>query len=92
MQNNGTVQEVSIVLSILPCPDGTCPNAGADLGTIFSAGSFQPTGQPPKQTFSVTIPESFPVGPAELLATHFVLTGAGHAPMLQIAGEIVFVV
>lgn len=74
-QNNGTVQEVSVVLSILPCPDGACPNAGEDLGTILSAGPFQPAGQPPQQTFNITVPESFPVGYAELVATHFVLTG-----------------
>ncbi|KID86043.1 hypothetical protein MGU_06735 [Metarhizium guizhouense ARSEF 977] len=74
-ENNGTVQEVSVVLSILPCPDGACPNAGEDLGTILSAGPFQPAGQPPQQTFNITVPESFPVGYAELVATHFVLTG-----------------
>ncbi|EFY92588.1 hypothetical protein MAC_01224 [Metarhizium acridum CQMa 102] len=81
-QNNGTVQEVSVVLSILPCPDGTCPNAGEDLGTILSAGPFQPTGQPPEQKFSINIPESFPVGYAELLATHFVLTGVSYPDLV----------
>ncbi|KAK9444157.1 hypothetical protein VB005_01903 [Metarhizium brunneum] len=91
-ENNGTVQEVSVVLSILPCPDGSCPNAGEDLGTILSVGPFQPVGQPPEQTFNITIPDSFPVGYAELVATHFVLRGDKHAPFLQIAGEIVIVV
>lgn len=77
-QNNGTVQEVSVVLSILPCPDGSCPNAGEDLGTILSVGPFQPVGQPPEQTFNITVPDSFPVGYAELVATHFVLRGVSH--------------
>ncbi|KZZ94390.1 hypothetical protein AAL_05357 [Moelleriella libera RCEF 2490] len=92
--NNGTaVQEVSLVLSILPCPDDSCLDAGQNLGTLLYTGPFAPTGQPtPQQAFNVTIPAAFPVGPAELLATHFVLRGDGHAPYVQIGGEIVFVV
>lgn len=67
-----------MVLSILPCPDGSCPNAGEDLGTILSVGPFQPVGQPPEQTFNITVPDAFPGGYAELVATHFVLRGVSH--------------
>ncbi|KAG5982694.1 hypothetical protein E4U55_001517 [Claviceps digitariae] len=90
---NGTsLQEIALVLSILPCPGNSCPNAGENIGTILYSGPFEPQGQPtPQQTFNLTIPGSFPVGAAELLATQFVLIGTGHAPMLQIAGEIIYV-
>ncbi|KHN95209.1 uncharacterized protein MAM_06920 [Metarhizium album ARSEF 1941] len=101
--NNDTTaaREVSLVLSVVPCPESACPNAGDGLGTVLYAGPFRPVAPaaapgapagPPEQAFQVDVPASFPVGPAELLATHFVLTGDNLSPLLQIAGEVVFVV
>ncbi|KAI0031372.1 hypothetical protein K488DRAFT_13588, partial [Vararia minispora EC-137] len=69
------VQSVSIVLSILACPNNSCPNAGSDLGTVLFAGPFSPTGNPPEQAFNVTIPTTQATGTAEFLATHFGLSG-----------------
>ncbi|KAG5913310.1 hypothetical protein E4U42_001293 [Claviceps africana] len=88
--NGSQLHEVSLILSILPCPNDNCPNAGNNLGTILYEGPFHPQGAPiPEQTLNVTVPESVPLGTAELLATHFVLVGG--APTLQIAGEVVYV-
>jgi hypothetical protein len=77
MQTTTTnVQSVSIVLSILACPGGSCPNAGTDIGTVLFAGPFNPTGTTtPEQSFNVTIPTTFAAGTAEFLATHFGLSG-----------------
>ncbi|KAG5995443.1 hypothetical protein E4U43_003027 [Claviceps pusilla] len=82
--NGLTLQEVGLVISLLPCPGDSCPNAGGNIGTVLYSGLFDPQGTPtPQQTFNITIPGSFPLGAAELLATHFVLIG--------IAGELVYV-
>ncbi|KAG6009009.1 hypothetical protein E4U21_003340 [Claviceps maximensis] len=90
---NGTIlRHVSIVISLLPCPDGSCPNAGENLGIILYSGPFEPKGGPtPEQTFNMTVPGSFPPGPAEFLATQFVMIGEKCAPKLQIAGEYVYI-
>ncbi|KAG6040232.1 hypothetical protein E4U41_001209 [Claviceps citrina] len=98
------IQPLSLVISILPCPSSSCPNAGDTLGQILYTGAFHPQApapasasaagpapSTPEQTFNVTVPATFPVGTAELLATQFVLIGDAHAPFLQIAGEIVYV-
>ncbi|KAG5917860.1 hypothetical protein E4U61_002373 [Claviceps capensis] len=92
------VQEVSVVISMATCPGGKCPSAGDSIGMVLYAGPFKPqgTGKPqeagkPQETFNITIPNSFPTGPAELLATHFLLVGEGGSPRVQIAGEIVYV-
>ncbi|KZV68471.1 hypothetical protein PENSPDRAFT_514353 [Peniophora sp. CONT] len=86
-----TVQSVSIVLSLDACTGSTCPNPSSALGTILFAGPFNPTGSPPSQSFNVTIPATFPSGEAEILATHFSLTGTGPTASTEIDGEIIFV-
>ncbi|KAG6141898.1 hypothetical protein E4U12_004105 [Claviceps purpurea] len=86
------IQEVSVVISMATCPEGKCPSAGDNIGTILYAGPFQPQGAgTPQETFNITIPNSFPTGPAELLATHFLLVGEGGSPRVQIAGMIIYV-
>ncbi|KAG6023822.1 hypothetical protein E4U19_004114 [Claviceps sp. Clav32 group G5] len=88
------LREVSIVISMASCPEGKCPSAGDDIGTILYAGPFNPqeTGSgTPQGTLNITIPNNFPTGAAELLATHFLLVGEGGSPRVQIAGEIVYV-
>ncbi|KAG5957708.1 hypothetical protein E4U58_005702 [Claviceps cyperi] len=88
------LREVSVVISLASCPDGKCPDAGEDIGMILYTGPFNPQGTGPggpQETFNVTIPDSFPTGAAELLATHFLLVGEGGSPRVQIAGEIIYV-
>ncbi|KAG6084801.1 hypothetical protein E4U30_001748 [Claviceps sp. LM220 group G6] len=88
------LREVSLVISMASCPDGKCPNAGDNIGMILYAGPFNPQAQgtaTPQETFNITIPNNFPTGAAELLATHFLLVGEGGSPRVQIAGEIVYV-
>ncbi|VDC07748.1 unnamed protein product [Peniophora sp. CBMAI 1063] len=85
------VQSVSIVISLDACTGSSCPNPSSALGTILFAGPFTPAGSPPSQSFNVTIPTTFPAGEAEILATHFSLTGTGPTASTEIDGEIIFV-
>jgi len=86
------VQDVSIVLSLDPCTGTTCPNPSEQLGTILFAGPFAPTGSTPTQSFTVAIPGTLPSGEAELLATHFALTGTGPAPFTQVVGQVILLI
>ncbi|KAI0315828.1 hypothetical protein OF83DRAFT_320559 [Amylostereum chailletii] len=89
------VQDVSVVISIGACSGGSCPDPSTTLGTILFVGPYSPqvlsAGRAPEQLFNVTIPSAFPSGEAELLVTHFALTGTGPAPFTEVRGEILFV-
>ncbi|KAJ7023070.1 hypothetical protein C8F04DRAFT_970561 [Mycena alexandri] len=73
--------EVAVVIGFLSCNGRpACPAASEVLGSILYNGPFNPqfvTGvsRPPHQNFTVTIPSTFPSGPAQLAVSHFSLVG-----------------
>ncbi|QPG98291.1 hypothetical protein C2857_007460 [Epichloe festucae Fl1] len=64
----------------LPLSQRIVPQCRRKSGHHPSLRCFSPLGDAPEQTFDSMIPSSFAVGPAELLATNFVLTGDRRAP------------
>ncbi|KAI0058551.1 hypothetical protein BV25DRAFT_1840932 [Artomyces pyxidatus] len=77
-------QEVSIVISVLPCPAGGCADPAERLGATLYSGGFAPrypaarTPQDvPQQNFTVAVPAGLPQGRVALSVAHLALVGAG---------------
>jgi len=83
--------EVAVVLSIVPCTDGNCPNPADRLGSTLYHGPFNPQfpaqrtpDTKPQQNFTVNIPASLAGSQAVLSVVHLSLVGAGPFPLFQI--------
>ncbi|KAJ7149667.1 hypothetical protein C8R46DRAFT_964200 [Mycena filopes] len=77
--------EVSVAIGLMACGSGICPPPADVMGTILFQGPYTPqlVGGHLTQNFTVAIPSSFSIGPAQLNVAHFALVGAGPFPFLQ---------
>ncbi|KAE9405576.1 hypothetical protein BT96DRAFT_934816 [Gymnopus androsaceus JB14] len=86
-----SVTEVALVIALLSCASASCPGPSEELGTVLYDGPFSPvfttepgtTTLPPHQNFTLTVPESFAAGPAQLGVAHFSLIGASVVPFFE---------
>jgi len=90
--------EVAVVIALFPCESATsCPGPENELGDILYNGPYNPQfhnvpGLPPKpphQNFTVTVPDTFPSGSAQLGVVHLCLTGAAPYAYLQQIYEVI---
>ncbi|KAI0029850.1 hypothetical protein K488DRAFT_79933 [Vararia minispora EC-137] len=83
--------EVAVVISIVPCSNGPCPDPAERLGSTLYQGSYDPQFPPirtpdtqPQQNFTVTVPSSLAGQRALLSVVHLSLVGAGPFPLFEI--------
>ncbi|KAF9065038.1 hypothetical protein BDP27DRAFT_1425213 [Rhodocollybia butyracea] len=82
-------REISLVIGLASCAN--CPGPSKELGTTLYNGGFDPkftskpgtTTLPPHQNFTLTVPSTFPQGPAQLGVAHFALVGASTQPFFE---------
>ena len=72
--------EVGISIQLHHCTQTPCEDIGIWLGNLLYAGPYNPQFGPgffgePQQNFTVTIPDSFPSGPALLSVGHANVVG-----------------
>ncbi|KAF8990721.1 hypothetical protein BDQ17DRAFT_1181324, partial [Cyathus striatus] len=83
-----SAEEVAIVLGLQSCTP-TCRPPTDIMGTILYNGPYNPQlssptdPKPPRQNFTIIIPDSTTVGTAQLGLAHFQLLGAGLAPFTE---------
>ncbi|KAE9398511.1 hypothetical protein BT96DRAFT_859149 [Gymnopus androsaceus JB14] len=77
-----SIEQVAIVIGLVHCgSESSCPEPANGLGVILYAGPFDPQyatppgSLPPHQNLSLQVPETFPVGYAQLGVAHAYLLG-----------------
>ncbi|KAF9565780.1 hypothetical protein CPC08DRAFT_159089 [Agrocybe pediades] len=92
--------EVGMIIGLVSCAaepnDGVCPPPEEQVGRVLFNGDFNPAlheipGEP-YQNFTVTVPNDFPLGLAQLSTGRFHLIGAGPSPVLELNNVTVNVV
>ncbi|PFH44668.1 hypothetical protein AMATHDRAFT_11224 [Amanita thiersii Skay4041] len=81
-------QEIAVVIGLASCAKSPCASPKDIMGRILYNGPFNPRYQdsmrkPPHDNFTLTIPENFAKGPAQLNVAHAALIGAGPFPFLE---------
>jgi len=96
------LQEIGVVIGLASCSSRhSCALTSATdaIGTVLYSGQWNPqpsdsTPQPASfgQKVNVSIPSSFPVGPAILSLTHAAIAGQGPSPFFEMSNVTVNVV
>ncbi|KAF9058772.1 hypothetical protein BDP27DRAFT_1240304 [Rhodocollybia butyracea] len=82
-------QEIALIIGLASCTNCPGPSKSLELLCVIFLynGGFDPepgTGSlPPHQNFTLTVPSTFPQGPAQLGVAHFALVGASPQPFLE---------
>ncbi|RHZ70728.1 hypothetical protein CDV55_107119 [Aspergillus turcosus] len=87
--------EMAVAIGLSSCADSKCYHPADVMGTILYNGPFKPefheSTQPPYQNFTVSIPEAFAKGEAQLNVAHVSLVGAGPFPYLETLNQTVLI-
>jgi hypothetical protein len=75
--------QVSVAIGVASCASAPCRSPADILGDVVYSGPYTPIAysnvEPEYQNFTVSVPNGFPVGPAQLNIAHFYLVGVrGH--------------
>ena len=71
--------QVSVAIGVASCASSPCRSPADILGDVVYSGPYTPIPysnvQPEYQNFTVSVPNGFPAGPAQLNVAHFYLVG-----------------
>ncbi|KAJ5272714.1 hypothetical protein N7478_007839 [Penicillium angulare] len=88
-------EEINVSIGFTSCPNGGCPPAEEELGTVVYSGSFTPeyheSPLPPYENFTVKVPSSFAQGKAQVNVAHFALVGASNVPLFEPLNQTIIV-
>lgn len=71
--------QVSVAIGVASCTSAPCRSPADILGDVLYSGPYTPIPysnvEPEYQNFTVSVPNGFPAGPAQLNIAHFYLVG-----------------
>ncbi|KAI9463438.1 hypothetical protein HD554DRAFT_2124169 [Boletus coccyginus] len=86
------IDVVAIVIGLSQCLGGECYPASSYMGSILYQGPYTPQPGNYYANYTVTVPQSFPVGEASLNVINFFMVGASYVPVVDYLNENVTVV